>query len=74
MQRIAAHKIVFNGEIHPMSVIELADDGTTVRIFPFTGEIHSTVFIPGTVSINLSHSRLHFRPLLEAPSESAGKI
>lgn len=63
MQRIAAHRIEYEGAVYAMSVIELADDGLTVSIYPFTGEIHSTVFIPGTIRVILRNSRLQPIPL-----------
>lgn len=58
MQRIAAHIIDFEGKIYKMSVIELADDGKTVSIFPLTREIHSTTFISGKIRVKLVDARL----------------
>lgn len=58
MQRIAAHIIDFEGKTYKMSVIELADDGKTVSIFPLTREIHSTTFISGRICVKLVDARL----------------
>lgn len=56
MQRIAAHYIIYDGVTYPDSVIELDDDGR-ISIFPFEGELHSTVFMPGRVVIELDTNR-----------------
>lgn len=53
MQRIYAHKIIYEGRSYSNHVIELASDGN-VRLFPFEGEIHSTRFISGTVRVEVA--------------------
>ncbi len=53
MTRIAAHRISFGGRTYAMSYIELSDDGT-VSVRPLTGEIHSTRFISGHISVSLT--------------------
>ncbi|MCM1348101.1 MAG: hypothetical protein NC338_01700 [Firmicutes bacterium] len=58
MTRIAAHRITFNGETYRMSVIELDADGVTVRIYPLTNEIHSTIFFNGHIKVELTDGSL----------------
>ncbi len=61
MERIYAHRIIYRGKVYDNHVIELSDDGN-VRLFPFTGEIHSTRFIPGTVEVSAGGNPPHLLP------------
>ena len=51
-----------------MSVVEIASDGI-VRITPFTGETHSTVFVSGPLYV-LDSSAAPWASLLTAPPDS----
>ena len=54
MERYLAHRIIFRGRIHTMAVLEIradADGRYSVEVSPFRGEIHSTVFHSGTVTV-----------------------
>lgn len=51
MIRVLAHKILFDGAEHRLSVAEISDDRQQVKVEPFVEETHSTVFVPGTVEI-----------------------
>ncbi|MEF2644289.1 MAG: hypothetical protein U0M50_09575 [Paramuribaculum sp.] len=67
MERIYAHRIIYRGNAYDNHVIELSDDGR-VRLFPFTGEIHSTRFIPGTVEVSAGGDPPH----LQAKAQKSG--
>lgn len=54
MQRIFAHRIIFEGRTYVNHVIELDDNGR-VRLFPFEEEVHSTTFVSGSVVVELRH-------------------
>lgn len=62
MQRIAAHRITYEGRDYTMSYAELLPDSTVV-IRPLTEEIHSTRFISGHILLTLTAGRLHATPL-----------
>lgn len=51
MIRVLAHKIIFEGMEHNLSVAEISDDRGSVKITPFVSETHSTVFVSGTLEI-----------------------
>lgn len=61
MQRIFAHQIIYRGAAYRNHVAQLCDTSGCVTLFPFTGEIHSTRFIPGTVEITVEQGRLMAR-------------
>ncbi|MDE7024978.1 MAG: hypothetical protein K2O88_03755 [Paramuribaculum sp.] len=48
-QRILAHTIVWRGREYHMHIAELDTITGQVTMHPYEGEIHSTVFISGTV-------------------------
>lgn len=55
--RLAAHTIIYQGNAYEKHFAFLAPDGT-VEIRPLTEEIHSTVFINGTVGLMVKDRRL----------------
>lgn len=57
MERYLAHKIVCDGKEYPLSIAELSDDRRSVRIYPYTEEIHSTAWVDGTLRITLVNGR-----------------
>lgn len=57
MQRLMAHKIIYDGEVYTCHIIELDDSGC-VRLTPFDGEIHSVLFVNGTVEVSVCDGRL----------------
>ena len=63
MTRIAAHRITFDGQTYTMSVIELPDGAAIPRIYPLTGEIHSTRFISGHILVTLTDGHLKATPV-----------
>ena len=66
MERIYAHKIIYDGTSYRNHVMELSDDGH-VRLFPFAGEIHSTRFISGSVTVTVEGNPPHLRPISHKP-------
>ncbi len=66
MQRIFAHKIIYQGRQYRNHIAELTPSGT-IRLTPFTGETPSTTFISGTI-------RLHLIPGTPAPSLTIEKL
>lgn len=52
-KRYLAHRIVYRGTVYPMSVVTLLDTpaGVKVAIEKFEGEIHSTIFHSGTITV-----------------------
>lgn len=49
VERIFAHEILYGGNSYKMHVAELDTVTGHVILYPFSGEIHSTVFISGCV-------------------------
>lgn len=56
-QRLAAHKIIYQGSAYINHYAFMDTDGT-VSLRPMTAEIHSTVFINGTVGLLADDRRL----------------
>ncbi len=54
-KRLLAHKVVFNGVEHRLSLVEIEqnpDSGLwSVSVSPFAGETHSTAFVDGTIVV-----------------------
>lgn len=50
MQRVFAHRIIYNGVAYDNHVAQLDDSGC-ITIFPFKEEIPSTRFISGTIEL-----------------------
>lgn len=51
MKRYMAHEIVANGVNRPMAIISIDEHDGSYTIAPFSGEVHSTVFVNGTLVI-----------------------
>lgn len=51
MIRVLAHDILFDGTHHRMSIAQIADDFSSVTIFPFREEIAATAFVNGCICI-----------------------
>lgn len=49
--------IDLNGNIHKYSVAEQISPGCAIRIYPFTEEIHSTIYIAPKIKIILSEDK-----------------
>lgn len=49
IERILAHRICWQGRVYQMHVAELDTVTGQVSLYPFTGELHSTTFISGTI-------------------------
>jgi len=61
MIRVLAHKIIYKGMEHYLSVAEISDDRGSVKITPFVSETHSTVFVPGTLEIIMTPDGYGYR-------------
>lgn len=57
MQRIYAHRIIFGNDVYANHVAEL-DDAGNLKFYPFDREIHSTVFISGTIRLTVADGRM----------------
>ena len=54
MKRYSSHHIIVNGKQHEgLSIVTINDDNT-VDVVPYTHEIHSTVYVNGSVVIETS--------------------
>lgn len=49
IERILAHTICWHGKEYTMHIAELNTLTGQVTLYPFTGELHSTTFISGTI-------------------------
>lgn len=51
MKRYLSHKIIVNGKQMPgLSIVTINDDNT-IETIPYTEEVHSTVYVNGSVII-----------------------
>ncbi len=55
--RYLARKIFHEGEVHPLSVLELHPAPDYFRIYPFEREIHSTSFYEGSIYVLAPEAR-----------------
>ena len=51
MIRILARRIVFEGQEHKLSLLEISADGRKVKISPFVKELIPLFFIDGAVEV-----------------------
>ncbi|MCC8118857.1 MAG: hypothetical protein LIP09_08970 [Bacteroidales bacterium] len=51
MQRILAHKIIYEGREYPLSIAEISPDGRSVTITPFLKETPATTFHSGIIEL-----------------------
>lgn len=49
MEKILAHKVIFEGVEHRLAVLEITDDGRHASVRPFTGEEAGTAFVNGAI-------------------------
>lgn len=66
-QRVMAHRIIYNGKEYPLSVAAIDTRGE-VSITPFEREIPGTLFVNGTIELQVSYSSfnppaLAYRPI-----------
>lgn len=54
MKRIFAHNLIFGGRHYPCHVFEYDEASGRTALYPFSGEIHSTRFFPGSVEVTLA--------------------
>lgn len=76
MRRLFAHRIIFGDKIYTNHVAEFGDDGRP-HFFPFTEEIHSTVFVSGTVRVFFDSSGMSYEkiePVSTCLSEEVGSL
>ena len=69
MERVFAHRIVYQGKLYRNHVAELNDNGV-LRFFMFEREIPMTRFYSGTVELIVSAGRLAVRPIADYPREA----
>lgn len=62
-QGVMAHRIIFEGKEYAMSIARI--EGGEVVITPYTGEVHSTLFVNGTVAVTFSDGRLTIEEAME---------
>ena len=55
MKRFLAHRIITTDREYRMAVVTVSDDLRHYEIHPFTGETEATVFVSGTIEINVSN-------------------
>lgn len=58
MKRIFAHNLIFGGHHYINHVVEYDRESGHTAIFPFTEEIHSTRFFPGSVEVSVENGDL----------------
>jgi len=49
VRRVIAHRVVHNGTVHRLCVVDITGDG--IRITPFDSETAATPFVDGTVFV-----------------------
>lgn len=54
MKRFATHRVysLLTAEIKSSQVLELGEDGRVSKLYPFTGEISATEWLPGLVVLS----------------------
>lgn len=52
MKRVLAHKVIFKGKTHPLSLVTFDSSGIPVSVEPFQSETESTVFYSGTLNLD----------------------
>lgn len=57
MKRILAHRIIYRGMVHEMSVATIVDD-RVAGIEPFERECEATVFVPGAIIIEENDGKI----------------
>lgn len=59
MEKVLAHKVIFEGREHRLSVLEISDGGGEARVRPFAGEEAGTIFVNGAIEVCRDASGLY---------------
>ncbi len=59
MKRYLSPRVVVNGTDHGMKIVEISDDGSSLRMLPFTREVHSTAFVDSCLRIEFRDGKYH---------------
>ncbi len=51
MDQYLAQRIYHKGKVYPLSVLRISKETSEIEIFPFSEEIHSTVYINGSIYV-----------------------
>lgn len=54
MKRFLAHRIITADSEYKLAVLTVSDDRKNFEIHPFDGETEATVFVSGTIKVNVS--------------------
>lgn len=57
MKRYLSPRVIVDGKDMGMKLVELSDDGTELRLLPFTRETHSTAYVDGCLRLRRQGGR-----------------